>query len=137
MADVEFTDNSAQVKNALDTACIAWLYESGGELQARTKRNTPVDSGQLKSSWKYVVDEHKQETVIGSALENAIWNEFGTGEYALKGDGRKTPWSYKDVKGKWHTTHGKYPQRSLFSAIHALKDKLQTALKNKLKGLDE
>ena len=25
-------------------------------------------------------------------MENAIWEEFGTGEYALNGDGRKGKW---------------------------------------------
>ena len=87
----------------------AWLYEAAGELEAQVKRNTKVGTGQLKNSWTYKVDESKGEATIGSPLENAIWEEFGTGQYALHGDGRKTPWVYKDDKGKWHTTIGKHP----------------------------
>ena len=74
---VKFTDNSAQVKAALNDAAIAYLYEAGGELEAQVKRNTKVGTGQLKNSWTYVVDEAKGVTTIGSPLENAIWEEFG------------------------------------------------------------
>lgn len=132
---LHFEDNSVEVKEALKQAGITWLYEAAGELESQTKRNTPVDSGQLKFSWNHDVDEHKQKAVIGSPLENAIWNEFGTGQYTLNGNGRKTPWKYQDRKGQWHTTTGKRPKRSLEQAFNSLKTKLQTALEDKLKGL--
>lgn len=132
---LEFEDYSIEVKAALNEAVIAFLHEAAGELESQVKRNTPVDTGQLKGSWDYKVYEQKGEAVIGSPLENAIWNEFGTGQYALHGDGRKTPWKYQDVKGEWHTTTGKRPQRSFHYAFEFVKPKLQTALANKLKGL--
>lgn len=128
MADMQFEDNSMKVKDALESAAIAWLHEAAGELESQVKRNTPVDTGQLKGSWDYKVDESAQKATIGSPLENAIWNEFGTGQYALHGDGRKTPWKYQDVKGKWHTTTGKRPRRSLHNSFESLKNKLQKAL---------
>ena len=121
---VKFTNNSAAVKAALDDAVIAYLHEAGGELEAQVKRNTKVGSGQLKNSWKYTVDESKGVTTIGSPLENAIWEEFGTGEYALNGDGRKGGWSYKDEKGKWHHTYGKAPKRAFKKAFDSLKNAL-------------
>lgn len=130
---LEFHDNSVEVKEAINEAILAWLYEAAGEIEAQVKRNTPVDTGQLKGSWEYKVDETKQEAVIGSPIENAIWNEFGTGQYALNGDGRKTPWVWQDVKGNWHTTRGKRPQRSLYHAFETSKAKLQKALEDKLK----
>lgn len=77
MANVEFTNNSAQVRAALNDAAKAYLYEAGGELEAQVKRNTKVGSGQLKNSWTYRVDESKGECTVGSPLENAIWEEFG------------------------------------------------------------
>lgn len=132
---LEFKDYSMEVKTAINNAIIAFLNEAAGEVEAQVKRNTPVDTGQLKGSWDYKVYEHKGEAVIGSPLENAIWNEFGTGQYALHGDGRKTPWKYQDVKGEWHTTTGKRPQRSFHYAFEFVKPKLQTAMANKLKGL--
>lgn len=108
MGNVEFTDNRIKVEAALDDAVIAFLYEAAGEVEAQTKRaQTRVDTGQTKGAWTHHVDEDKGEAVIGNPLENAIWEEYGTGEYALKGNGRKKPWVYKDERGDWHTTHGK------------------------------
>lgn len=135
MANIEFENNSVEVKEAINEAITAWLEEAGGELQSQVQRNTPVDTGQLKGSWNYHVDEGEQKATIGSPLENAIWNEFGTGQYALHGDGRKTPWRYKDIHGKWHTTTGKRPKRSLHNAFESSKARIQRALENKLKEL--
>lgn len=132
---IKFEDNTARVEEELNDAIIAWLYEAAGELKSQTQRNTPVDTGQLKGSWDYNVDESKREAKVGSPLENAIWNEYGTGQYALEGNGRKTPWKYQDVRGNWHTTTGKRPQRSLYKAFEQNKTKLKKALKNKLKEI--
>lgn len=135
---VRFTDNSAHVKAALNDAAVAYLYEAGGELEAQVKRNTRVGSGQLKNSWTYKVDESAGTATIGSPLENAIWEEFGTGEFALHGDGRKGGWYYQDEKtGKWHHTYGKTPHRAFQSAFNSLKTALikmaQEALKEGMK----
>ena len=93
---VHFENNSMQVMAALDDFCIAFLHEAGGELEAQVKRNNDnrVDTGQTKGSWKYIVDESKSECTIGSPLENAIWEEFGTGEHALNNNGRRGRWKY-------------------------------------------
>lgn len=121
---VQFTDNSAQVIAALDDATKAYLYEAAGELEAQVKRNTKVGSGQLKNSWTYKVDESEGVATIGSPMENAIWEEFGTGEYALKGDGRKGGWVYRDDKGQFHFTIGKKPHRAFHRAFASLKSAL-------------
>ena len=131
---VKLEDNSIKVKAALNDAVRSYLYEAGGELEARAKRNSRVDSGQLKNSWKYVVDESKGECTIGSPLENAIREEFGTGEYALHGDGRKGGWFYKDKKGVGHFTRGKTPNRTLQRAFDSLKSKLIRRAEQVLKG---
>lgn len=124
MADVEFEDNRIEVKNTLHKAAVAYLHEAVGKLQAKTKRNSRVDIGQTKGSYEYHVNPDKLEGVIGSNLENAIWEEFGTGEYALNHDGRKGGWFYEDAKGKGHFTHGKAPNRPMYKAFSALKNKL-------------
>ena len=131
---VQFTDNSAAVKAALDDAVKAYLYEAGGEVEAQVKRNTRVGTGQLENSWAYRVDESKGETTIGSPLENAIWEEFGTGEFALHGDGRKGGWYYQDDKGKWHHTYGKTPHRAFQRAFNSLKNALISRAEEVLKG---
>lgn len=118
---VEFTDNAVKVKATMNDALNRWLYESAAELESQVKQNTAVDTGQLKGSWDFSVDESKGEAVIGSPLENSIWEEFGTGEYAMNGDGRKGGWYYVDSKGKGHFTKGKKPRRALHKAFYAKK----------------
>ena len=132
---VEFKDNSLKVKAALNEKTIAWLHEAAGEIESQSKRNTRVDPGQLKNSWANTVDESNGTATVGSPLENAVWEEFGTGEYALHGDGRKTAWTYKDRKGKWHRTSGKRPSRALNNAFASSKGKLKSRLEKMLKEL--
>lgn len=118
-------------------AITAFLHTVGGELQSQTIRNTRVKTGQTKGSWEYVVDEGEQTVTVGSTLENAIWEEFGTGEYALNGDGRKGGWFYVDEDGNGHFTHGKAPTRALFHAFESTKPRIQSRLEDELKGLND
>jgi len=134
--NVEFKDYSIKVKDKINDALIAALHEAAGETVSQTARNTRVDTGQLKGSWDYVADETKVEATIGSPLENAIWEEFGTGVQALNGNGRKTTWRYKDAKGKWYTTTGKKGTRAFFRAFEKLKNPIRKLFESKLKGLD-
>ena len=131
---VQFKDNSMAVKAALNDAVLQYLQEAGGEMVAQTVRRTPVDTGQLKNSWDYVVDEGELKCTIGSPLENAIWTEFGTGEHSLEGNGRKGGWNYKDAKGNWHHTVGKPPKRCLHNAFINTKPKLIRRAEQVLKG---
>lgn len=130
---VDFRDNRMQVKAALNKAVVAGLYTAAGEIEARVKRNTRVDTGQTKNSWRYEVNESAGEATIGNPLENAIWEEFGTGEYALGGNGRKGGWSYKDQKGKWHRTTGKKPTRAFHKAFTGGKAIVQKIIEEAIK----
>ena len=135
MADVKFEDNSMKVKAAIDEALLQFLEEAASELQSQAVRGTPVDTGQLEGSWAHTVDESNLEAKIGSPLENAIWTEFGTGEYALEGNGRKGGWFYKDDKGQGHFTHGKKPVRMLHNAFEQTKGKIIKRAEQIMKGL--
>lgn len=98
--NIEYTNNSVQVTAALKNAVKKWLYEAGGELQARIIRNSRTRTGQTKGSYQYHVDEENGVCTVGSALENAVWEEFGTGEYAVNNDGRKNGWWIKVGNGR-------------------------------------
>lgn len=134
MADVIFEDYSFKVQGAMDDKINAVLEECAGELEAATKRNSRVDTGQTKNSWMHFVNDEFHEAYIGSDSENAIWEEFGTGEYALAGNGRKGGWKYKDAKGEWHFTFGKTPSRAFWNAYNSLKTKIVNHFKNSFKG---
>lgn len=124
MTDVEFEDFSIKVMEALDDTALRFLEEAASEIESQAQRNSRKDTGQLKGSWAHIVDDGKMEATIGSPLENAIWEEFGTGEYAVKGDGRKGGWSYQDDKGDWYHTKGKKPNRTLQRAFENTKGKI-------------
>ncbi|MGC4018942.1 MAG: HK97 gp10 family phage protein [Muricomes sp.] len=135
MPEIEFEDNRIEVKGQLKIVCLYWLYEVAGEIQAAVMRNTRVDTSKTKGSWEYKVDSGKMEAYVGSNYENAVWEEFGTGQYALEGNGRKSPWAYKDIKGKWHVTVGKRPRRALYKAFTYVSPRAKKYLEQKLRGV--
>ena len=85
---------------------------------------------------RHKVNKHKHEAVIGSSDQNAIWEEFGTGEYALKGDGRKGGWWYAtDKPGFFGKLFGKKPSRAFWNAYTELKSKIIAHIQDAMRGL--
>lgn len=136
MSKVEFKDFSINVKTAMNDTAYSVLEEVTGELESQVKRNTAVDTGQTKNSWTHNVKFTKEQCTgtVGSPMENAIWEELGTGEYALNGDGRKGGWFYVDEKGNGHFTHGKHPRRPLWKAYITMKNKIIKRIQDAFKG---
>ena len=114
---IVFKGNLNKFSEEIDHAINMWLEESAGELEAQVKELSRVDTGQTKASYTHAVDEARKEARVGSNLQNAIWEEYGTGEYALNGNGRKGGWVYKDRDGKYRHTYGKTPNRPIFRAF--------------------
>ena len=113
-----------------------FLEEVGGEIESQAKRNTKVDTGKTKGSWEHIVNADKMEVQIGSRYKNALWEELGTGIYALNGDGRKTKWVYKNPKdGKFYTTVGKKPRRALYNAYNSKKNLIIREARRRFKEL--
>ena len=158
MADVIFEDFSFKVKDAIDDRINIALEECAGELESQTKRNSRVGQAgaPTKNSFKHKVDELKHIAYIGSSEENAIWEEFGTGEHALEGKGRKGAWyvPVEEVVGykkptfngkvvivygkngkKYYKTNGKKPSRAFWNAYTSMKPKIIKRIQNTLKGL--
>lgn len=134
---LEFKDNSNAVKEMLERLCIAAVTEAGIELLEQVQKNTKVVTGRTKESWQMDTKENSQSVAacVGSNYENAIWEEFGTGEYALHGDGRKGGWFYEDAKGEGHFTKGKPPKRPLHNAFVLKKGTCERIIKDKIGDL--
>ena len=132
---IVFEDYTIEVKNIMDDGINVVLEECAGELESQVKRNSRVDTGKTKNSFRHKVDDEAHIAYIGSSDENTIWEELGTGEYALKGNGRKGGWAYEDAKGDWHFTHGKKPSRAFWNAYTSMKNKIINRIQNFLKGL--
>lgn len=134
-SNVEFHDFSIKVKEAMNDKINATLEEVAGELVSQVKRNSRVKTGKTKNSFRHKVVDSEHTAYIGSSDENAIWEEFGTGEHALHGNGRKGGWFYVDRKGDGHFTHGKKPSRAFWKAYTSLKNKIIRHIQESLKGL--
>ena len=126
---IVFQSNLPQLSNEIDQKINQWLEESSGELESRVKALSRVDTGQTKGSYQHVVDTSKKEARVGSSLQNAIWEEYGTGEYALNGNGRKGWWVY--VKG----TSGEY-RSSVPRKYYTREQALRIMAYLRSKGLD-
>lgn len=152
MSDFKFEDNSVKILRALDEVGQQWLEDATRILHRQVVQNSRVDTGQTKSSWKKVVEDN--EGIVGSTSENAIWEEFGTGHYAVNGDGRKGAW-YVPVEGylghkkptyngkvivvygkngqAFYKTNGKKPNRALENAKNSTEKKIQKRLEQLIK----
>lgn len=153
--NVEFHNYSVNVKTVLKDKAIAFLNEIGGEIRSQAQRNSRRKTSQTSGSYEYKVDEAELAVHIGSDYWNAIYEEFGTGEHSIKGNGRKGYWVFvvdKDGKpqapkgGKTYTkeeakkvvaimrkkglnayyTNGKTANRPLYRAFTATEGKIQS-----------
>lgn len=133
---IEFDSKLKDVTNKIELEIYKALEEASGAVEAQVKQNQRVDTGQTKASWKHRVFVSKHEAYIGSNYQNAIWEEYGTGIYALNGNGRKTPWVYTPDNGKtFYRTKGKKPLRPLYRAMRLLRPKIKKYFKERFKGL--
>lgn len=161
---VTFEDYTIEVKGIMDDGINAVLEECAGELESQVKRNSRVASSKTKNSFRHKVVDSEHKAYIGSDEENAIWEEFGTGEHAIPegGGGRQGYWVFvkgsenKSKKtGKSYTleeakkvmailrkkgldayyTNGKRPSRAFWNAYTALKSKIINRIQEYFKGL--
>lgn len=132
---VKFENYTIEVQGAIEDKINAVLEECAGELESQVKSNSRVKTGKTKGSFQHKVIDSEHTAYIGSNEENAIYEEFGTGEHALKGDGRKGGWFYVDEEGNGHFTHGKTPSRAFHNAYTSLKPKIISHIQDSLKGL--
>ena len=116
-------------EKAMEKCCL--LVERDAKQAAPSKTGGAGLRGSIESS----VETSGGEIVgvVGSNLKYAPYVEFGTGLFSSKGDGRKTPWSYQDDEGNWHTTAGQHPQPFLAPTVNGNRSKIVEILKDALK----
>lgn len=158
-----FESKKDQIVSAIEGGSKEWLIEVASEIMSQAQRNTAVGrvgGGQTKASWGIgeVVDNGNELSIeVGSTSKNALWEEYGTGDYALNGDGRKGGWyvmigngsnqiseevvkayGYRIYYGKngkrFIHTNGKRPKRALQKAVKKTKSRANGRLKTKIEG---
>lgn len=129
---LDFIDNSAQVMAEFNNYCLAALEEIGIRAEGYAAANAPVGTtestniqgyhgGTLRQSLTHKVVGY--EVYIGTNLTTPngepypLYVEYGTGIYADNGQGRQSPWVWRDKNGDYHWTRGIKPQHFLLKAI--------------------
>ena len=137
MAKIKFEDFSKDCIDKLTEAGLRFLEEAGGEVESGAKNRVRVDTGWTKRNYEHHVDKAAMCCYVGSNVENAIWEEFGTGRYAEEGNGRQTPWAYEDPKtGEVRWTRGKKPMRPLRGSYEKLRPAIKKRAQEIYKSLD-
>lgn len=78
IASVHIVDNSDKIKNASIEAIEKALTEIGMTCETYAKRDCPVDTGNLRNSISYDVNESKKYVEIGTAVTYGKFQETGT-----------------------------------------------------------
>lgn len=117
-----------QLKGNVEKACII--------IETEAKKRCPVDQGITRASISHSVTLNSESIVgsVGCSLETAPFVHQGTGLYAKDDNGRKTPWKYEAVAGKykgWHTTRGQKPQPFLEDAKTKVRPRVEKTLGGK------
>jgi HK97 gp10 family phage protein len=102
----------AEFAKNIEKALLAVSLYAEGEI----KRMAAVDTGALRASITGEL-QGKTRVRIGSTLNYAVYQEFGTGIYAVNGNGRQTKWRYTNRHGKTFTTRGNKPRPFIMPAI--------------------
>ena len=133
MSDVEFIDNSDEVKSEMRSALLRGLEKCGFVAEKYAKKRCPVDTGNLRNSISHaVVDGDSPAAYIGTNEEYAPYVELGTGKYYP--GGRPTPWAYQDAEGGWHWTRGNKAQPFLKPAAADHAKQYRDIIESELKG---
>lgn len=106
------------------------MAEACAEVQGAAREKCPSDTGNLRRSIDFEVEDDGREGVVFSNVEYAPYVEVGTGIHSSKGNGRETPWRYEGRDG-WVTTSGNEPQPFLEPAAQ----EKQSDITKKFEGL--
>lgn len=111
------------------------MYDACDLVESSAKDKAPKDTGALRRSIqsKVEVTGNEIDGIVFTPLEYSQYVEYGTGLFAENGNGRKTPWVYRDDKGDYHYTRGQHPQPFLRPALEENKDKIKEIFKEALK----
>ena len=73
-----YKDNSKEVSDNIKAALLRGLETCGLVAEGYAKKLAPVDTGNLRNSITHTVDEEEPAAYIGTNVEYAPYQEFGT-----------------------------------------------------------
>lgn len=94
------------------------IFESAYILQTEARARAPEDSGYLRQSIEVEILNGGLSARVVVGADYAIYIEYGTGIYAVNGNGRQDGWTYfSDKFGEFVFTEGMKPQPFWFDSI--------------------
>jgi HK97 gp10 family phage protein len=113
------------------------VNKTAARIERNAKKLAPVSpgGGRLRSSIHirpFRGDELDLE--VGTNVFYGVYQEYGTGKYAVGGNGRKTPWAYVNEDGVLIWTAGSKPQPFLNPSFELVRPRFVPDLKKALKG---
>lgn len=96
LARKTFVDNSDKAIDLISDAMMSGTEDAIRKVETEYKSNIRVKSGRTRSSISTQVDKSSSEinAHVGGDDPNLIWEEYGTGEYAVNRNGRSGWWVY-------------------------------------------
>ena len=116
-----------KMKDNIKEKAINKVEEATKLLYDEVKNLCPVDTGALKNSITYDIEEGNNK-VTGTITAGEPYCHYvcnGTGIHAENGKGRKTPWTYQDSNGNWHYTFGQHPNNFFDKAFKNKEEELK------------
>lgn len=130
---ITLEDHSAEVLEALESACQRALEKCGLVAEGYAKKLCPVDTGNLRNSITHTVaDSGERAAYVGTNSEYGVYVECGTGIYYP--GGRQTPGVYQDEKGDWHLTNGQRAKPFIKPAVAEHGEQYKRIIEAELKG---
>ncbi len=132
----KFVDNSDKVMKHLREVSEKGLLEACLLIEGQAKMLAPVGGTEaLRDKINHNIRHENGQIIgeVGSPLMYAIYVEFGTGEFAENGQGRKGGWAYKTPDGQFHFTRGMKPQSFLRPAFRENKENIKQIIAKELK----
>ena len=130
----EFQKASVKAETALEKQLIESAILVENDAKAYASGN--VDTGLLVNSITHRFKREDGQIVaeVGTNVFYAPYIEYGTGIYALNGQGRRGGWSYQDAKGNWHFTMGGRPYPFMTPALEQIRSRIDNDIAMAVKG---
>jgi HK97 gp10 family phage protein len=150
--EIEGMDNLIKKLEALGGTVVSIrkeMVQNMGDVADMMARKAPTDTEKLKPNIQVKDDSTDTELLVKagifaeSAINYAIYQEYGTGIYAENGQGRQTPWLWQVKSQKWADIfgievgqsvlwHGNQPHPFIRPAWDENKDKIEEKLRTAL-----
>lgn len=134
--EIEGLDRLIAHLNGISKDMEGSMREAADFLEGEAREKAPKDTGALKGSIENKVERSGNtiEAIVFTPQEYAPYQEYGTGLFAVNGDGRKTGWAYTDPQtGEKVWTRGNRPHPFMGPALRENKDVVLQFLKGGLK----